>query len=156
MQSVWSQVANEQFPLSLSFVSVLLEAAQGENAQRTWDPLNLKVLAKMSKLWVGAVPSSMTITDASDTDEERLQNSVRFSVPSSGLTVLQKILDTAAEQSWQVTSVNLDALTEAAFIKLLADLDYKKDFQIIINCELERLNYILNLVKSSVTLTPRS
>lgn len=98
----------------------------------------------------------MTITDASDTDEERLQNSVRFSVPSSGLTVLQKILDTAAEQSWQVTSVNLDALTEAAFIKLLADLDYKKDFQIIINCELERLNYILNLVKSSVTLTPRS
>uniref|UniRef100_A0A3B3CY17 Glutamate receptor n=1 Tax=Oryzias melastigma TaxID=30732 RepID=A0A3B3CY17_ORYME len=66
----------------------------------------------------------------------------------SGLTVLQKILDTAAEQSWQVTSVNLDALTEAAFIKLLADLDYKKDFQIIINCELERLNYILNLVKN--------
>uniref|UniRef100_A0A3B3I4F5 Glutamate receptor n=1 Tax=Oryzias latipes TaxID=8090 RepID=A0A3B3I4F5_ORYLA len=66
----------------------------------------------------------------------------------SGLTVLQKILDTAAELSWQVTSVNLDALTEAAFIKLLADLDYKKDFQIIINCELERLNYILNLVKS--------
>uniref|UniRef100_A0A3P9LWV4 Glutamate receptor n=1 Tax=Oryzias latipes TaxID=8090 RepID=A0A3P9LWV4_ORYLA len=65
----------------------------------------------------------------------------------SGLTVLQKILDTAAERSWQVTSVNLDALTEAAFIKLLADLDYKKDFQIIINCELERLNYILNLVK---------
>ncbi|RVE64250.1 hypothetical protein OJAV_G00144850 [Oryzias javanicus] len=64
----------------------------------------------------------------------------------SGLTVLQKILDTAAERSWQVTSVNLDALTEAAFVKLLADLDYKKDFQIIINCELERLNYILNLI----------
>uniref|UniRef100_A0A671TP22 Glutamate receptor, ionotropic, AMPA 1b n=1 Tax=Sparus aurata TaxID=8175 RepID=A0A671TP22_SPAAU len=64
----------------------------------------------------------------------------------SGLSVLQRILDTAAEHSWQVTSVNLDTLTEAAFIKLLTDLDYKKDFQIIIDCELERLNSILNLI----------
>uniref|UniRef100_A0A3Q2QDA6 Glutamate receptor n=1 Tax=Fundulus heteroclitus TaxID=8078 RepID=A0A3Q2QDA6_FUNHE len=66
----------------------------------------------------------------------------------SGLTVLQRILDTAAERSWQVTSVNLDTMTEGTFVKLLADLDYKKDFQVIINCELERLNYILNLVKN--------
>lgn len=61
--------------------------------------------------------------------------------------VLQRILDTAAERSWQVTSVNLDTMTEGTFIKMLADIDYKKDFQIIINCELERLNYILNLVR---------
>uniref|UniRef100_A0A4W6DB67 Glutamate receptor n=1 Tax=Lates calcarifer TaxID=8187 RepID=A0A4W6DB67_LATCA len=64
-----------------------------------------------------------------------------------GLSVLQRILDTAAERTWQVTSVNLDTLTEASFIKLLADLDYKKDYQIIIDCELDRLNSILNLVK---------
>ncbi|XP_074529131.1 glutamate receptor 1b isoform X1 [Halichoeres trimaculatus] len=64
----------------------------------------------------------------------------------SGLSVLQRILDTAAERPWQVTSVNLDTLTESAFIKLLADLDFKKDFQIIIDCELERLNSILNLI----------
>uniref|UniRef100_A0A1A7WDE8 Glutamate receptor, ionotropic, AMPA 1b n=2 Tax=Iconisemion striatum TaxID=60296 RepID=A0A1A7WDE8_9TELE len=64
----------------------------------------------------------------------------------SGLTVLQRILDTAAERGWHVTSVNLDTLTEPAFVKLLADLDYKKEFQIIIDCELERLNYILNLI----------
>lgn len=70
----------------------------------------------------------------------------------SGLLVLQRILDTAAERSWQVTSVNLDTLTETAFIKLLADLDYKKDYQIIIDCELERLNSILNLVKHSLIL----
>ncbi|XP_028276980.1 glutamate receptor 1-like [Parambassis ranga] len=64
----------------------------------------------------------------------------------SGLSVLQRILDTAAERGWQVTSVNLDTLTELAFIKLLADLDYKKEFQIIIDCELERLNSIVNLI----------
>nr|XP_015817363.2 glutamate receptor 1 isoform X1 [Nothobranchius furzeri] len=64
----------------------------------------------------------------------------------SGLIVLQKILDTAAERGWQVTSVNLDTQTEPAFIKLLAYLDYKKEFQIVIDCELEHLNYILNLI----------
>uniref|UniRef100_A0A7N8WUE1 Glutamate receptor n=1 Tax=Mastacembelus armatus TaxID=205130 RepID=A0A7N8WUE1_9TELE len=64
----------------------------------------------------------------------------------SGLSVLQRILDTAAERSWQVTSVNLDTLTESAFIKLLTDLDYKKDYEIIIDCELDRLNSILNLI----------
>ncbi|XP_074484701.1 glutamate receptor 1-like, partial [Sebastes fasciatus] len=64
----------------------------------------------------------------------------------SGLSVLQRILDTAAERSWQVTSVNLDSLTEAAFVKLLTDLDYKKDFQILIDCELERLSSILHLI----------
>uniref|UniRef100_A0A3P9PWM6 Glutamate receptor n=1 Tax=Poecilia reticulata TaxID=8081 RepID=A0A3P9PWM6_POERE len=66
----------------------------------------------------------------------------------SGLTVLQRILDTAAERSWQVTSANLDTMTEKTFIKLLADLDYKEDFHIIIDCELERLNNILHLVKA--------
>lgn len=66
---------------------------------------------------------------------------------SPGLAVLQRILDTAAERGWQVTSVNLDVVTELAFVKLLSDLDFKREFQIIIDCELERLNYILNLVK---------
>ncbi|KAF1378049.1 hypothetical protein PFLUV_G00185550 [Perca fluviatilis] len=50
------------------------------------------------------------------------------------------------ELALEVTSVNLDSLTEAGFIKLLADLDFKKDFQILIDCELERLNSILNLI----------
>ncbi|CAL8365598.1 unnamed protein product [Lota lota] len=64
----------------------------------------------------------------------------------SGLSVLQRILDTAAERSWQVTSVNLDTLTEMAFIKLLQDLEYKKDYHVVLHCELERLNSILNLI----------
>lgn len=77
---------------------------------------------------------------------------------SPGLAVLQRILDTAAERGWQVTSVNLDVVTEVAFVKLLSDLDYKREFQIIIDCELERLNYILNLVKKyrcRYNFTPR-
>ncbi|XP_065143106.1 glutamate receptor 1b isoform X2 [Paramisgurnus dabryanus] len=64
----------------------------------------------------------------------------------SGLTVLQKILDTAAEKTWQVTSINFDTLTEAAFLKVIQDLDNKKEYKIILDCELERLNSILNLI----------
>uniref|UniRef100_A0A8B9J709 Glutamate receptor n=1 Tax=Astyanax mexicanus TaxID=7994 RepID=A0A8B9J709_ASTMX len=66
----------------------------------------------------------------------------------SGLTVLQKILDTAAEKTWQVTSINFDTLTEAAFLKAIQDLENKKEYKIILDCELERLNSILNLRKN--------
>ncbi|XP_028838201.1 glutamate receptor 1b isoform X2 [Denticeps clupeoides] len=64
----------------------------------------------------------------------------------SGLTVLQRILDMAAEKTWQVTSVNVDSLTSVAFLKVFQDLDSKKEYQIILDGELERLNSILNLL----------
>lgn len=66
-----------------------------------------------------------------------------------GLTVLQKILDTAAEKTWQVTSVNLDSgMDQTAFLKVVQDLEKKKEYNIILDCELERLNLILNLVNN--------
>uniref|UniRef100_A0A8B9HHE2 Glutamate receptor, ionotropic, AMPA 1a n=1 Tax=Astyanax mexicanus TaxID=7994 RepID=A0A8B9HHE2_ASTMX len=61
----------------------------------------------------------------------------------SGLTVLQKVLDTAAERNWLVTSVNVETMTEASFLKVFQDLDKRKEGQIIIDCELERLASIL-------------
>ncbi|XP_022540032.2 glutamate receptor 1a isoform X2 [Astyanax mexicanus] len=64
----------------------------------------------------------------------------------SGLTVLQKVLDTAAERNWLVTSVNVETMTEASFLKVFQDLDKRKEGQIIIDCELERLASILKKV----------
>uniref|UniRef100_A0A8C9U0V7 Glutamate receptor n=1 Tax=Scleropages formosus TaxID=113540 RepID=A0A8C9U0V7_SCLFO len=64
----------------------------------------------------------------------------------SGMTALQKVLDTAAEKNWMVTSINLLTMTEAAFLKVLQDLDKKKEGQIIMDCELDRLSSILNLI----------
>uniref|UniRef100_A0A8C7WMI6 Glutamate receptor n=1 Tax=Oryzias sinensis TaxID=183150 RepID=A0A8C7WMI6_9TELE len=61
----------------------------------------------------------------------------------SGLSVLQKVLDTAAERNWQVTSVNVETMTEASFLKVFQDLDKRKEGQIIIDCETERLTGIL-------------
>ncbi|XP_036424895.1 glutamate receptor 1a isoform X1 [Colossoma macropomum] len=64
----------------------------------------------------------------------------------SGLTVLQKVLDTAAERNWLVTSVNVETMTEASFLKVFQDLDKRKEGQIIIDCELERLASILKKI----------
>lgn len=65
-----------------------------------------------------------------------------------GLSVLQKVLDTAAERNWLVTSVNVETMTEASFLKVFQDLDKRKEGQIIIDCETERLTGILKKVKS--------
>ncbi|KAG7283093.1 hypothetical protein CRUP_033039 [Coryphaenoides rupestris] len=61
----------------------------------------------------------------------------------SGLSVLQKVLDTAAEKNWLVTSVNVETMTDVAFLKVFQDLDKRKEGQIIIDCETERLTGIL-------------
>lgn len=66
-----------------------------------------------------------------------------------GLSVLQKVLDTAAEHNWLVTSVNVETMTEASFLKVFQDLDKRKEGQIIIDCELERLTSILKKVIGS-------
>ncbi|KAE8613667.1 hypothetical protein XENTR_v10007817 [Xenopus tropicalis] len=63
-----------------------------------------------------------------------------------GLSVLQKVLDTAAEKNWQVTAVNILTTTEEGYRLLFQDLDKSKDRQIVIDCESERLNAILTQV----------
>lgn len=81
--------------------------------------------------------------------------SVSFSVTllRSGLSVLQKVLDTAAERNWLVTSVNVETMTEASFLKVFQDLDKRKEGQIIIDCETERLTGILKKVTTSPLLS---
>ncbi|GAA6097717.1 glutamate receptor 1a [Tachysurus ichikawai] len=66
----------------------------------------------------------------------------------TGLIVLQKVLDTAAERNWLVTSVNVETMTEASFLKVFQDLDKRKEGEIIIDCEPERLSSILKKVIS--------
>lgn len=77
---------------------------------------------------------------------------VSFSITflCAGLSVLQKVLDTAAERNWLVTSVNVETMTEASFLKVFQDLDKRKEGQIIIDCETERLTGILK----KVTISP--
>lgn len=63
-----------------------------------------------------------------------------------GLSVLQKVLDTAAEKNWQVTAVNILTTTEEGYRMLFQDLEKKKERLVVVDCESERLNAILGQV----------
>eukprot|EP00061_Rhincodon_typus_P013569 g40016.t1 len=61
-----------------------------------------------------------------------------------GLSVLQKVLDTAAEKNWQVTAVSIETTTEEGYRMLFKDLDKRKDRHVIIDCEADKLTTIMN------------
>ncbi|XP_041337837.1 glutamate receptor 1 isoform X3 [Pyrgilauda ruficollis] len=65
-----------------------------------------------------------------------------------GLSVLQKVLDTAAEKNWQVTAVNILTTTEEGYRMLFQELEKKKERLVVVDCESERLNIILNKIIS--------
>ncbi|XP_055015080.1 glutamate receptor 1a isoform X5 [Boleophthalmus pectinirostris] len=69
-----------------------------------------------------------------------------FSMTYACLSVLQKVLDTAAEKNWLVTSVNVETMTDNSFLKVFQDLDKRKEGQIIIDCETDRLTGILKMI----------
>lgn len=66
-----------------------------------------------------------------------------------GLSVLQKVLDTAAEKNWQVTAVNILTTTEEGYRMLFQNLEKKKEQLVVVNCESERLSAILGQVMSA-------
>ncbi|XP_068265738.1 glutamate receptor 1 isoform X3 [Nyctibius grandis] len=63
-----------------------------------------------------------------------------------GLSVLQKVLDTAAEKNWQVTAVNILTTTEEGYRVLFQELEKKKERLVVVDCESERLNIILSKI----------
>ena len=69
--------------------------------------------------------------------------------PPPGLSVLQKVRDTAAEKNGQVTAVNILTTTEEGYRMLFQDLEKKKERLVVVDCESERLNAILGQVVSA-------
>ncbi|XP_025922437.1 glutamate receptor 1 isoform X2 [Apteryx rowi] len=63
-----------------------------------------------------------------------------------GLSVLQKVLDTAAEKNWQVTAVNILTTTEEGYRMLFQELEKKKERLVVVDCESERLSAILGKI----------
>ncbi|XP_078241743.1 glutamate receptor 1 isoform X5 [Pogona vitticeps] len=63
-----------------------------------------------------------------------------------GLSVLQKVLDTAAERNWQVTAVNIMTATEKDYKNLFLNLEKRKERVVVVDCESERLNAILSKI----------
>uniref|UniRef100_A0A4W2I7K9 Glutamate receptor n=1 Tax=Bos indicus x Bos taurus TaxID=30522 RepID=A0A4W2I7K9_BOBOX len=76
-------------------------------------------------------------------DHYKWQKFVYIYDADRGLSVLQKVLDTAAEKNWQVTAVNILTTTEEGYRMLFQDLEKKKERLVVVDCESERLNAIL-------------
>ncbi|XP_005147239.2 glutamate receptor 1 isoform X5 [Melopsittacus undulatus] len=69
-----------------------------------------------------------------------------FEMTYTWLSVLQKVLDTAAEKNWQVTAVNILTTTEEGYRMLFQELEKKKERLVVVDCESERLNIILSKI----------
>ncbi|KAM6408778.1 glutamate receptor 1 isoform 4-T4 [Rhynochetos jubatus] len=69
-----------------------------------------------------------------------------FEMTYTWLSVLQKVLDTAAEKNWQVTAVNILTTTEEGYRVLFQELEKKKERLVVVDCESERLNIILSKI----------
>ncbi|XP_009573484.1 PREDICTED: glutamate receptor 1 isoform X3 [Fulmarus glacialis] len=69
-----------------------------------------------------------------------------FEMTYTCLSVLQKVLDTAAEKNWQVTAVNILTTTEEGYRVLFQELEKKKERLVVVDCESERLNIILSKI----------
>nr|CAI9689056.1 unnamed protein product [Rangifer tarandus platyrhynchus] len=79
-------------------------------------------------------------------DHYKWQKFVYIYDADRGLSVLQKVLDTAAEKNWQVTAVNILTTTEEGYRVLFQDLEKKKERLVVVDCESERLGAILGQI----------
>ena len=70
-----------------------------------------------------------------------------------GLSTLQAVLDSAAEKKWQVTAINVGNINndkkDETYRSLFQDLELKKERRVILDCERDKVNDIVDQVGSS-------
>lgn len=78
------------------------------------------------------------------------QSSFLFAFP--GLSTLQAVLDSAAEKKWQVTAINVGNINndkkDETYRSLFQDLELKKERRVILDCERDKVNDIVDQVSS--------
>ncbi|XP_004708787.1 glutamate receptor 2 isoform X7 [Echinops telfairi] len=67
-----------------------------------------------------------------------------------GLSTLQAVLDSAAEKKWQVTAINVGNINndkkDETYRSLFQDLELKKERRVILDCEQDKVNDIVDQV----------
>ncbi|XP_021051755.1 glutamate receptor 2 isoform X5 [Mus pahari] len=67
-----------------------------------------------------------------------------------GLSTLQAVLDSAAEKKWQVTAINVGNINndkkDETYRSLFQDLELKKERRVILDCERDKVNDIVDQV----------
>uniref|UniRef100_A0A8C7D6H6 Glutamate receptor n=1 Tax=Oncorhynchus kisutch TaxID=8019 RepID=A0A8C7D6H6_ONCKI len=66
-----------------------------------------------------------------------------------GFSILQAIMESAVTNSWQVTARSVGSITDAAeFKRIIEEMDRRQEKRYVIDCEVDRINTILEQVVS--------
>lgn len=82
-----------------------------------------------------------------------LGHSRSISLPLSlGFSILQAIMEAAVANNWQVTARSVSSTTDAAeFKRIIEEMDRRQEKRYVIDCEVDRINTILEQVSLSVS-----
>ncbi|KAJ7409080.1 hypothetical protein WISP_116743 [Willisornis vidua] len=75
------------------------------------------------------------------------------SISDSGYSILQAIMEKAGQNSWQVSAICVENFNDASYRRLLEDLDRRQEKKFVIDCEIERLQ---NLLEQAAAVTALS
>lgn len=68
---------------------------------------------------------------------------------SPGFSILQAIMEAAVANNWQVTARSVSSTTDAAeFKRIIEEMDRRQEKRYVIDCEVDRINTILEQVGS--------
>ncbi|KAE8627613.1 hypothetical protein XENTR_v10007065 [Xenopus tropicalis] len=65
-----------------------------------------------------------------------------------GYSILQAIMEKAGQNGWQVSAICVENFNDASYRRLLEDLDRRQENKFVIDCEVERLQNILEQIVS--------
>uniref|UniRef100_G3N1N5 Glutamate receptor n=2 Tax=Bos TaxID=9903 RepID=G3N1N5_BOVIN len=81
---------------------------------------------------------------------DNLEVANSFAVTNACLSTLQAVLDSAAEKKWQVTAINVGNINndkkDETYRSLFQDLELKKERRVILDCERDKVNDIVDQV----------
>lgn len=67
----------------------------------------------------------------------------------SGFSILQAIMEAAVANNWQVTARSVGSITDPQeFRRIIEEMDRRQEKRYLIDCEVDRINVILEQVKS--------
>ena len=72
-----------------------------------------------------------------------------------GYSILQAIMEKAGQNGWHVSAICVENFNDVSYRQLLEELDRRQEKKFVIDCEIERLQNILEQVSLGLHLITR-
>ncbi|XP_043385657.1 glutamate receptor 4 isoform X6 [Chelonia mydas] len=79
---------------------------------------------------------------------DNIETANSFAVTNACYSILQAIMEKAGQNSWQVSAICVENFNDASYRRLLEDLDRRQEKKFVIDCEIERLQNLLEQIVS--------